>query len=58
MTKTTEQKALELVRKLKASPKYNTYENYGQKEIRKFLDSIDDYREQGRVLEIFYQNGF
>lgn len=58
MTKTIEQKTLELCRKLKASPKYNTYENYGQKEIRKFLDSIKNYSEQGRALEIFSKNGF
>lgn len=55
---TTTEKAQQLCNKLKASPKFNTYENYGQKEKRKFLDSIKDYTEQGEALEVFYKNGF
>lgn len=47
-----------LIKKLKNSPKFNTYENYGQKEIRKFLDGVKDYSEQGRALELFNKAGF
>lgn len=55
---TASEKAQKLCDKLKASPKFNTYENYGQKEIRNFLDSIKDYTEQGEALEVFNKNGF
>ena len=55
---TTKEKAQKLCDKLKASKKFNTYENYGQKEKRNFLDSIKDYTEQGEALEVFNKNGF
>jgi len=50
--------AEKLAIKLRQSPKNNTYENYGQKEITKFIDSIKDYSAQGAALEVFAKYNF
>lgn len=50
--------AEKLCQKLRNSPKNDTYENYGQKEIRKFLDSVSDYHTRCKVQDVFTKYGF